>query len=129
MTKRIGKDQFDDFEGDCVYLAKEILQSQNMNQITTKADIFSLGLSLLEIIYKIELPPHGQLWNKLREHDFNMTEFEGNSNINVPQNMQDLIKWMLNPSSGKRPSAEEVILQVPELSIRYNALKEGKYKK
>jgi serine/threonine protein kinase len=48
----------DDVEGDSVYMAPELL-SNNMqltDKISTKADIFSLGASLLELASGMNLP-------------------------------------------------------------------------
>ena len=49
LTQKQGFDSDDDFEGDCIYLAKEVLEYMSVKQITNKSDVFSIGLSLLEI--------------------------------------------------------------------------------
>lgn len=49
-------------EGDCRYIAPEILQSK----FSKAADIFSLGITILEVACKIELPQNGYLWHVLR---------------------------------------------------------------
>jgi serine/threonine protein kinase len=43
-------------------LAPEILESN----YSTKADVFSLGLTVLAAICDIELPKNGELWHKVR---------------------------------------------------------------
>lgn len=51
-------------EGDPKYLAPEVLEgSQN---ITTAVDIFSLGMSILELATDLDLPRGGEPWHKLR---------------------------------------------------------------
>jgi membrane-associated tyrosine/threonine-specific cdc2-inhibitory kinase len=34
--------------------------------VSTKADVFSLGMTLLEIACHVDLPTGGELWHKLR---------------------------------------------------------------
>lgn len=56
----------DDFEeGDCVYVAPEVLDS-HLGPVGTAADIFSLGLTLFEICADVILPKEGQAWSDLR---------------------------------------------------------------
>jgi mitosis inhibitor protein kinase SWE1 len=55
-----------DFEGDREYLAPEALRSE----IGQPADIFSLGLIMLEIAANVKLPDNGATWSALREDDF-----------------------------------------------------------
>ncbi|KAI0407605.1 hypothetical protein F4802DRAFT_595006 [Xylaria palmicola] len=55
-----------DFDGDREYLAPEALRSE----IDTPADIFSLGLIMLEIAANVRLPQNGATWTALREDDF-----------------------------------------------------------
>lgn len=49
-------------EGDSRYIAPELLQGR----FTKAADIFSLGIAILELACKLELPTNGILWHKLR---------------------------------------------------------------
>ncbi len=55
-----------DLEGDREYLAPEALRSE----IDKPADIFSLGLIMLEIAANVKLPENGATWTALREGDF-----------------------------------------------------------
>lgn len=130
MTKKQGQSNCDDFEGDCIYLAREVLESQNLNQINFKADIYSLGLSLMEIIFKIELPQSGNLWSKLRNGEFELTEdFLKNSNFTVPNEMQILIKAMIHPNPDDRPSTNDLLLGIPQLTLRTMNLRNGCYQR
>ena len=51
-------------EGDPKYLAPEVLN--NSNNITCAADIFSLGMTFLELATDLDLPRGGDLWHQLR---------------------------------------------------------------
>ncbi|RPA79672.1 kinase-like protein [Ascobolus immersus RN42] len=53
-------------EGDKIYIAPEILQGGKYDK---PADIFSLGLSMIEIAVNETLPPNGPLWQSLRKGD------------------------------------------------------------
>ena len=65
----------DIIEGDSRYISQELFHfDKNNAKINEKTDIFSLGLTLLELIAKIELPYNGELWHKLREENFQITE-------------------------------------------------------
>lgn len=50
-------------EGDPKYLAKETMQGV----FTKTADIFSLGITTLELACDLELPGRGEGWHRLRE--------------------------------------------------------------
>lgn len=52
-------------EGDSRYIAPELLQGR----FTKAADIFSLGIAILELACRLDLPPNGILWQKLRSSD------------------------------------------------------------
>lgn len=56
-------------EGDSKYLAKEILRNLSQGELPdlTKADIFSLGMTLYELVTGETLPNTGQRWHELRE--------------------------------------------------------------
>lgn len=52
-------------EGDPKYLAPECL----LNVYTPAADVFSLGMLMLEIATDLYLPPSGPQWHHLRNGD------------------------------------------------------------
>ncbi len=58
-------------EGDCRYLAKELLDEDPSMPIPdlTKADIFALGMSTYELVEGTELDKNGDQWSALREGD------------------------------------------------------------
>lgn len=51
-------------EGDAKYLAPEVLN----NEFTSAADIFSLGISILELAGNVSLPNQGLVWQELRRN-------------------------------------------------------------
>ncbi|VDK50393.1 unnamed protein product [Anisakis simplex] len=90
-------------EGDSKYLAPEVLNSPP----DKPADIFSLGISILELATDLDLPSRGEGWRMLREG-------------NIPESFTDklspklrhLIYWMMDPDSCKRPTAEQLLNDV-----------------
>ncbi|TFK54108.1 hypothetical protein OE88DRAFT_1805907 [Heliocybe sulcata] len=59
-------------EGDKVYLAPEVLQGR----YGKAADIFSLGMTLLETASNIVVPDQGESWHMLRQEDFRQVDME-----------------------------------------------------
>ena len=116
-------------EGDAKYISKELFHYKKDTKLNSKCDIFSLGLSLLELIAKIELPYNGQLWHELRDDNFKISEnYFDKSNIKNVKDFISLISRMILPFD-KRPNLKEIINQFPQLSQRYQLLLNGKYKK
>jgi mitosis inhibitor protein kinase SWE1 len=66
LATSLPADKGPDLEGDREYLAPEALRSE----IDKPADIFSLGLIMLEIAANVKLPDNGATWTALREGDF-----------------------------------------------------------
>lgn len=125
MTRKIGDSSSnnDEFEGDSIYISKEVLDCKRFEELTSKSDIFSLGLSFIELIFKIDLPKTGVIWNQLRNGDFVFTEeITSNANFKVPSQMIDMIILMINPNYLLRPSAYEVLFFLPELKKRLDLL-------
>lgn len=65
-------------EGDCRYIAPELLQGV----FTKAADIFSLGITILELACTLELPKNGHLWQELRNGVF-PEEFIGGKKVKL----------------------------------------------
>ena len=116
-------------EGDARYISKELFHYKKDTKLNSKCDIFALGLSLLELISKIELPDNGELWHKFREENFEITNdhFE-KSNIKNINDFISLISLMILPFD-RRPNLKEIIGRFPQLSERYKLLLNGNYKK
>ncbi|KAJ1944377.1 mitosis inhibitor protein kinase swe1, partial [Linderina macrospora] len=89
-------------EGDREYMAPEVLHGK----YSKAADMFSLGMMMLEIVANIVLPDNGVEWQKLREGCFDDANF-----VDLPysQDLLETIKWMLSPDSGMRPSADQIV--------------------
>ena len=85
-------------EGDNVYMAPELLKKC----FGKPADVFSLGLTILELHTNVKLPKHGPLWHKLRQNDFSSVF------VKIPRETKALLFQMLQSSPEKRLSIEEV---------------------
>ena len=124
------------YEGDTRYISNElfiysdrIFENKSKNIINTKCDIFSLGLTLLEIMSKVNLPINGNLWHELRSGEFNFTEeFRNKWNIKNNEEFIKLISEMILPFE-KRPDLLELVEKYDELKKRHLLLKENKYEK
>ena len=56
-------------EGDIKYISNEVFTQKNIDE---KSDIYSLGISILEIMSKIDLPENGEVWRLMRSKNFNI---------------------------------------------------------
>lgn len=132
LSNRISEIPFltDIIEGDKVYISKELLNFNSNGNLNTKADIFSLGLSIFEILAKINLPACGDSWAELRGDNY---QIKSNllENWNIDGNKEhfiQLITRMIAPID-KRPDLQELIKDFDELTKRYESLKNNNYKK
>lgn len=86
-------------EGDCRYLPNEILQEDYSN--LSKADIFSLAITIFEAGGGGPLPKNGPEWHSLR-----------NGNVpdlpSISREFNDLIKQMAHPNPNERPSSTSI---------------------
>jgi len=110
-------------EGDREYIAPEILELQ---QYDKPADIFSLGMTILETAANVCLPENGLAWQKLRSGDLSDAprlssidvEVVGENGMDVdnarPVSMEigkldDMVRWMLSPNPFERPSCRDIL--------------------
>jgi serine/threonine protein kinase len=119
----------DIFEGDSIYIAPEFFTTGN-KIISNKVDVFSLGLSIIEILCKVELPQNGKLWKTIRSENFTIPEeFLNNSNIKISDKMILLIKKLLIINLEERPSIISLLEagEFEELNKRYKKLLRNEY--
>lgn len=92
-------------EGDCRYLPVEILQ-ENYDHLT-KADIFSLGLTIYEMAGGGPLPKNGDEWHAIRQ---GRLPYHGRYSVEL----HNLLELMIHPDPTLRPSTQ-VLTQHPVL--------------
>ncbi|KAK4012839.1 hypothetical protein OUZ56_025093 [Daphnia magna] len=92
-------------EGDCRYLPVEILR-ENYEHLT-KADIFSLGLTIYEMAGGGQLPKNGDEWHAIRQ---GRLPYNGRYSIEL----HNLLELMIHPDPALRPSTQ-VLTQHPVL--------------
>ena len=91
-----------DYEGDCLYLAPEVLNGRP----TKHSDIFSLGLVFLQLLSGTkQLPSFGEAWQRLRQGDIR----DYATLVSQPY-AHFISSSMLNHDPSSRASAEEVLL-------------------
>ncbi|XP_044741015.1 membrane-associated tyrosine- and threonine-specific cdc2-inhibitory kinase [Chrysoperla carnea] len=89
----------DTVEGDQKYLAPELLSGH----FTKAADIFSLGIVMLELSCDLLLPSNGDLWQELRNDKFPETT------KNVPKELMGIIKKMMASNYLNRPTVDDLL--------------------
>ncbi|XP_058039877.1 membrane-associated tyrosine- and threonine-specific cdc2-inhibitory kinase [Ahaetulla prasina] len=87
-------------EGDPRYMAPELLRGE----YTKAADVFSLGITILEIACNMELPNGGKGWQQLRQ-GYLPPEFTAGLSVEL----QKLLVAMLEPNHLLRPSVEMLL--------------------
>jgi serine/threonine protein kinase len=123
----------DVFEGDSGYIAPEFFgqcSSSKKRKINFKCDIFSLGLTIMELLSKIEVPQNGILWEKIRSPNFKIPpEFLNNSNIQITDEMISLIQNMILTEPDERPLINDIFQnpEFPNINKRFLDLIEGRY--
>lgn len=97
----------DGVEGDSIFMAPELLDPSASGQKgpTSAADIFSLGLLLVEVASGVCLPKSGDVWHDLREGRAHQHVHD-----KVSTQMLHLILNMLEPKPNRRPTAKSIIL-------------------
>ncbi|EDO29631.1 predicted protein [Nematostella vectensis] len=93
-------DTADALEGDPMYMAPELMQGS----FTKAADIFSLGITLLEAACDLDLPKGGDTWHQLRNGQLPHIFTQGLS----PELIR-LIAWMMHPIPESRPTVDDIL--------------------
>lgn len=89
----------DAIEGDPRYLAPEIM----MGDFGCPADLFSLGMTLLELATDLDLPQQGDLWHQLRQ---GMLPEAANG---LSKDFQKILLGLVNPNPSERLSAKAAL--------------------
>ncbi|KAI8085773.1 kinase-like domain-containing protein [Gilbertella persicaria] len=89
-------------EGDRRYMAPDLLRED----FDKPADIFSLGLILLELATGIVLPGTGESWEMLRVGDFSKQK---SAMLRLTPFMREMIEWLLTTESRDRPTVQDII--------------------
>ena len=92
-------------EGDPKYMAQELMRGK----FSKSADIFSLGISMLEISCDLDLPSGGEGWHSLRSGSIQFEEF----NCTISQPLMQVISIMMSPDPKDRPSASGLLSTSP----------------
>ena len=124
-----------ELEGDSIYISPELFY-KNVGTISHKSDIYSLGLSILELLIDEDLPKNGQVWQEMRNREIQSTFFDKiiliNNDFIQKCKFIDLIKDMTKINSEERPELDKLlndVIKYPELYNRYEKLKNGEYEK
>ncbi len=121
----------EDFEGDSMFISPELFY-KDKETITKKTDIYSLGLSILQILSNIDLPNNGPTWQIIRTkgipEDFlaKIPLFDGQNEI-----FKKLIISMTNNKANDRPDLDTILNDkenYPVLYEKYQQVLKGKYK-
>lgn len=86
-------------EGDKLYLAPEVLRGV----YGKPADIFSLGITMLETAANIVLPDQGEAWQRLRQEDFEQVEWDGS------RELMHIIAEMMRTDPEERMDVEALV--------------------
>lgn len=103
-------------EGDREYLAPEIILE---GRYGPAADIFSLGLIMVEAVGNVVLPDNGEPWQKLRNDDLSDVDFGG-----ISISLVSLIRRLLSSQPADRPCVQD-ILHHPVVAATRKRMREG----
>ncbi|XP_059181106.1 membrane-associated tyrosine- and threonine-specific cdc2-inhibitory kinase [Centropristis striata] len=95
-----GKVKDDVQEGDPRYMAPELLRGE----YGPAADVFSLGVSILELACNMEVPNGGEGWQQLRQGGL-PSEFTSGLSVEL----QSVLWMMLAPEPSERPTVSELL--------------------
>lgn len=88
-------------EGDCRYMASELLDDyldERQQNDLKKADIFSLGATIYELMMGQELPKNGPRWHQIRNGDL----WNGFNARRWSESVRGLVSGMVNPDPSLR---------------------------
>lgn len=98
------REDAEDLEGDSRFIAPELLLSATGKR-APPADIYSLGVTLLELAADIALPLEGQEWQDLRQG--RLPPFD--DRLCRSQSLKDVVRSMMAPEPRDRPTAKQLL--------------------
>ncbi|CAH1786957.1 unnamed protein product [Owenia fusiformis] len=108
----------DCMEGDPKYMAPELLQGKFGKQ----ADIFSVGMTILEIASDLDLPKSGDAWHRLRSGSLPEELLQDKS-----RDLRRVIRHMIEPGHYRRPTAKQ-LLELPFVKKVWKRRKREQFK-
>lgn len=93
-------DTSDAIEGDPRYIAPELMRGV----FTKAADIFSLGITILELASDLDLPRGGDTWHQLRNLEIPKAFTEG-----ISYQLFGVISQMMEPDPNTRPTVRDIL--------------------
>ena len=120
----------EDFEGDSMFISPELFY-KDRDRITKKTDIFSLGMSIFQILTNLDLLKNGIQWQLIRtvgipkEFLVKIPEFGGDN-----ETFKKLIMYMTNYKANDRPDLDILLKDkenYPLLFEKHQRVLEGKY--
>ncbi|KAK8760906.1 hypothetical protein V5799_027827 [Amblyomma americanum] len=102
---KLQDDSWDPLDGDPCYLAPELMDGQ----FTKAADIFSLGITVLELACDLELPGRGRNWHTLRSGSLPDYVVQ-----RLSPDLRRVIELMMNPDPKQRITVNQ-LLELPEV--------------
>ena len=100
LVVELTRDLADAMDGDSKYIAPELLEGI----FTKAADIFSLGITVLELACSLELPKSGPLWQQLRQKQLPVKFTTG-----LSDDLILLISSMMDPNPCNRPTVDDIL--------------------
>lgn len=93
-------------EGDNAYMAPELLRPE-LGEVTCAADIFSLGILMLEVASGLDMPHNGEVWLSLRNGEGSKLGLLPANGI-YSQELQSIIWSCLEPLPSDRATAADI---------------------
>ncbi|GBM59435.1 Membrane-associated tyrosine- and threonine-specific cdc2-inhibitory kinase [Araneus ventricosus] len=100
LVHDITKPISDACEGDPKYIAPEVMEGK----FTKAADIFSLGITILEVAVDLDLPNGDETWHKLRNLQIPLSFLRA-----LSFQLNQVITLMMEPNYEKRMSVDEIL--------------------
>ncbi|XP_065647863.1 membrane-associated tyrosine- and threonine-specific cdc2-inhibitory kinase isoform X1 [Hydra vulgaris] len=100
LVVELSRDLSDAMDGDSKYLAPELMEGN----FSKAADIFSLGITILELACRLELPNGGALWHRLRNNQLPIEFTQG-----LSDDLILLITTLMNSNPKLRPTVDDIL--------------------